>query len=164
MKQYQKIVFTIIILFLPFFYSTITEAKRIPPKKVEPVIHKRIKYTAPNKYKQIGNAQIGYVEAWDLERGEKLWEKNIYYVSIKPIMEADVQWIFITELSIEDGNLVVTNEHDEKYILNLETGKVSKYNSRLKSGLLIVTIVIFISTIGIVFYLRFTKKQNKSKI
>jgi hypothetical protein len=161
MKLYPKIVFTIIILFLPFFYSTITEAKRKPPKKVKPVLHNGIKYTAPNKYKQIGNAQIGYVEAWDLESGKKLWEKNIYHVPIKPIMEADVQWIFITELSIEDGNLVVTNEHDEKYILNLETGKVSKYNSRLKLGLLIVTMVLFIFAIGIVFYLKFTKKQNK---
>ena len=79
-------------------------------------------------------------------------------------MEADVQWIFITELSIEDGNLTITNEHDEKYILNLETGKVSKYNSRLKAGLLIVTMVLFIFAIGIVFYLRSTEKQNKSKI
>ncbi len=164
MKEYQKILFTIIILFLPFFYSTITEAKRMPPKKVKSVLHNGIKYTAPNKYKQICNVQIGYVEAWDIKSGQRLWDKTIYGVEILPNMEADVQWIFITELSIEDGNLVVTNEHDEKYILNLETSKVSKYNSRLKSWPLIVTMVIFISAIGIVFHLRFTKKQNKSKI
>jgi hypothetical protein len=71
---------------------------------VKTIIIYGIKYTAPNKYKQIGNAQIGYVEAWDLEGGNKLWDKNIYYVPIKPIIEADVQGIVFYLRSTEKQN------------------------------------------------------------
>jgi hypothetical protein len=94
-------------------------AKRSGPKQVAPVIHDGVKYVAPNL-----NRREGKVEALDPKTGEKLWDKLIYTVKIDPNLEQDVQWVFITALSIRDGKLLVTNEKGDQYTLDLKTKEV----------------------------------------
>jgi hypothetical protein len=50
----------------------------------------------------------------------------IYTVKIDPSLEQDVQWVFITGLAVQDNTLLVTNENNEQYILDLKTRKVEK--------------------------------------
>lgn len=111
------------------FIATATfqaEAKRSAPQEVKPVIHNGIKYVAPH-FKFINNQrEIGYVEAWDLKTDKKLWELQIYKVIYNPALEKDVQDIFITSLSVKDGKLIVTNERNEEFEVNLETKAVKK--------------------------------------
>lgn len=89
------------------------EAKRGPPKEVEPVIYNNINYIAPHE-------KMGYVEAFNNTTGKKLWEIKVYDVKIDPNMETDVQWIFITNLSIVNGKLIVINEAGIKYEVDIE--------------------------------------------
>lgn len=95
-------------------FCQLTEAKRMPAPEVEPVIYKGVKFISPNTPQK-----MGYVEAWDMETNKKVWEKKVYTVFINPIMEADVQWVFISSLTIEDGKLVVVNERGKKYKVDI---------------------------------------------
>jgi len=98
------------------------EAKRLPPQKVEPVIYNGVKYTATHE-------KMGYVQAWDIKTGKKLWEKKVYDVKIDSYMEADVQWVFITNLSIKDGKLIVVNENGDKYEIDIESTDTTQTDS-----------------------------------
>jgi len=96
-------------------------AKRSGPKQVSPVIYDGVRYAAPN-----ANGRQGMVEALDQKTGAKLWDKVIYTVKIDPNLEEDVQWVFISALSIRDGKLLVINEKGDQYALDLKTKKIDK--------------------------------------
>jgi hypothetical protein len=97
-----------------FIFISTALPKRAAPKEVEDVIYLGIKYTAPlNK--------MAYVIAYDTEGNKKIWGKQIYNVIVDPSMEHDVQEIYITSLNMENDKLIITNEHKEKYRLDVET-------------------------------------------
>ena len=98
----------------------LAEAKRMDPKKVEPVIFEGVKYTAPHEKR-------GYVEAWDIESGNIIWERKVYEMEYVPYKEEDVQRVYITKLSIKNGKLAVENEKGKKYEVNL-VGKVERFS------------------------------------
>jgi hypothetical protein len=68
----------------------------------------------------------GKIEARNEETGKILWDVVIYTVKIDPSLEQDVQWVLITGLAVRDNTLLVTNEKNEQYILDLKTRKVKK--------------------------------------
>ena len=120
----KKIVFLtvisglILLTFCSFVYAKgISSTKKIaPPKiappKIAPLIYKGIKFVVPNTVKE-----MGYVQAWDVETGKKVWEKKVFSVIKIPFFfEEDV---FIIALSIEDGKLVVANEHGREYKIDI---------------------------------------------
>jgi len=96
-------------------------AKRAGPKTVAPVVHDGVKYAAPNS-----NGREGRVEARSEKTGEKLWDVVVYTVKIDPNLEEDVQWVFITGLAIRNNTLLVTNEKNEQFTLDLKTRKIEK--------------------------------------
>ena len=108
----KKIVFlTVVFSLIPFMFCSFVYAKKISLQKkiaapkIEPLIYKGIKFMVPNTVKE-----MGYVQAWDVETGKKVWEKKVYSVIINPFWENDIQWVFIISLSLEDGKLLVVNE------------------------------------------------------
>jgi len=103
-------------------FSNLSEAKRLPPKNVEPVIYNGIIYTAPHN-------KMGYIEAWNLDTGEKLWELKVYDVDYDSSLESDVQDVFITSLSISGDKLIAINEKNDKYEIGLKTKEVNKRQS-----------------------------------
>jgi len=105
----------------------LAKAKRAEPKEVEPVIYRGIKYIAPhfrNMDKQVQRG--GYVEAWDIKNNNMLWELQVYETKYNPKLEQDAQDIFITSLEISHGKLVVTNERNDIYAINLDTRKIEQ--------------------------------------
>lgn len=94
-------------------------AKRVEPVEVKPVVHDGIEYRAPHE-------KMGVVEAWDKATGKMVWEKTVYTVEIDPNLEKDVQDVFITKLKIDNGRLIVTNEHNDRYSIDLKTQEVTK--------------------------------------
>ncbi|MCF7892190.1 MAG: hypothetical protein K9L87_03290 [Candidatus Omnitrophica bacterium] len=96
------------------FFSSVTTlyAKRLPPKEVSPAIYNSIEFRASHN-------KMGYIEAFDVETGEKLWEEKVYHVKIDPKLETDVQWIFITELKLRSNKLVIINERGNEYKVNI---------------------------------------------
>jgi hypothetical protein len=96
-------------------------AKRVAPAKVDPVIYQGVRYIAPND-----DGRRAYIEAWDVQTKKKLWDLTIFTNRIDPALEEDVQWVFIKELNIQDGALVVTSEHDKIYRVDLKTKTVTQ--------------------------------------
>jgi hypothetical protein len=99
-------------------------AKRTAAPKVEPVVYERVRFTAPND-----NGRRAYVQAWDAETGRKLWEVTVFRNFIRPWMEECVQWVFVRELRIVNGKLIVLAERDRLYSVDLKTRAVGKLKS-----------------------------------
>ncbi len=97
-------------------------AKRKAPDPVPPVVWQGVEYRAP-----LDVAHMGCVQAFDLSSGRKLWETKVYHVWINPLLEEDVQWVFVSGLQVQDGKLLVRNEHGRSYILNLKTGRLEGF-------------------------------------
>lgn len=102
-----------------FLAATPAMAKRSAPKPVVPVVANAVEYSAPH-------AQMGFVVATDTTSKKELWRERIYTVPVDPALERDVQDVFITSLTIEQGKLVITNERGESYTLDPATRKVTK--------------------------------------
>ncbi len=90
-------------------------AKRAVPAPVAPVSRDGITYSAPRD-------QMGCVEA---RHGKKLiFRRQIYVVRYDLDLERDVQDVFIKTLKFKDDALIVTNEQDHQYRLDLKTLEV----------------------------------------
>jgi hypothetical protein len=101
-------------------FGTSALADRDPPAEVAPVEFDGVLYTVEHWGVEAGYEQNGgIVEAYDMTFGEFLWSVLIYKIEYDPNLESDVQDVFITELTIEDGDLVVTNEQGGEYTIDL---------------------------------------------
>ena len=119
MNSAHKIARLVLIGF--FALPTAVLAKRIPAPVVEPIVHNGVRYTVPND-----KGTKGCVVAWDAATGKQLWTKTIFRKCICPFLEHDVQWVFIKQMRLEDGRLVIVNERDKVYSLDLKTRRVKK--------------------------------------
>jgi hypothetical protein len=97
------------------------QAKRAAPPSVAAVDNGSVRYSAPAQPEE-----MGFVIATDVSTWKELWRQRIYHVHMKPLLEKDVQWVFITSLTLRDGKLLITNERDEHFTLDLTTRKVTK--------------------------------------
>ena len=91
------------------------QAKRLPPAPVERVYFDGIRYEVSG---------MGVVLAWDEKNNQELWKNTIYKVFYNPILESDVQDVWIKKLEVTTGVLLVTNEKSMLYKVDLKTGKV----------------------------------------
>ena len=113
-----RLILTFIALVLPL---CLTLGKRTAPVTVTPVVHKGVRYVAPND-----NGRRAYVEAWDVQTNKKLWELAVFTNRIDPGLEEDVQWVFIKALSVRGGMLIVTSERGETYQIDLNTRTITQ--------------------------------------
>ncbi|MCX7010509.1 MAG: hypothetical protein NTY53_25245 [Kiritimatiellaeota bacterium] len=97
----------------------VATAKRAAPAGVAPVVHEGLEYRAPQE-------KQGVVEAWEQATGKLLWEQQVYAVKRNPQLEQDVQDVFITKLELAAGKLLITNEKQARYALDLKTRKVTQ--------------------------------------
>ena len=96
-----------------------TSAKRAAPPAVAPVIMGGTEFRADAK-----PGVMGFVEAREKKSGVLLWSRQIYVIVRNPRLEDDVQNVFITKLT-EDGNaLLIHNERNYEYRLDLKTLEV----------------------------------------
>lgn len=123
------ILMTVLAALTPFLFFSSVEAKRAGAPKVEPLVYKGVKFIAPNTPQR-----MGYVEAWDTVTNTKVWEKKVYSVFINPIMEQDVQWLFIKSLSIEDNKLMVIDEEGQVYKLDIPVNILKEGDFQLPTG------------------------------
>lgn len=113
-------VFRALVVFVSFFFAaTPAPAKRAAPKPVPPIAAHSIQYSAPHE-------QMGFVVATGTASNKELWRKRIYTIRFNPLMERDVQDVFITSLVIERGALIITNERGDSYTLDLATRRITK--------------------------------------
>jgi hypothetical protein len=66
----------------------------------------------------------GFVQAWDAKTKKLLWDRMVYRIVYDRDVEGDVQDVFITKIRVVGNKLVVTNEADEKFEMDLPSGEV----------------------------------------
>jgi len=103
-------------------------AKRIPAPVIEPVVHKGVCYTVPND-----KGTVGYVVAWEVATGRQLWKKTIFRKCICPCLEHDVQWVFIKQMRLDGERLILVNEREQTYSLDLKTRRIKKLKPRSRA-------------------------------
>ena len=102
--------------------TLLAEAKRGAPAEVLPVTVGNIKYSAPHRNGT--HKQMGFIEARDLKSGKLIWSRQIYAVKYDPDLEGDVQDVFIKSITVEGNHLIITNERNSKYQLDLNSLEV----------------------------------------
>jgi hypothetical protein len=106
---------------------SVPSAKRVGPPEVPPVTVGRMRIEAMHWGKDRGLGQNGgYIAAFDRASGNELWTLKVYDVHYDPKMESDVQDIFIKSMSKSffGQKLKITDEHDRRYVIDLDTQKV----------------------------------------
>lgn len=111
-ERYNMMRIIFCILAISGMVCSLALAERMPPKEVAPIYYKGVKFIAPTN-------KMGIVEAWDIETNKKVWEKKVYQVFFNPLMERDVQDVFISSLSIEGEKLVVVNERGKRFEIDI---------------------------------------------
>jgi hypothetical protein len=109
------------LVLLAVFIPAIAHAKRKAPPKVQPLIYEGVRYTAPND-----DGRRGYVQAWDATTNKMLWEVTVFRNIIIPLLEEDVQHVYIKSMSIQDGKLFLVAEDDRAYSVGLKTRAVKR--------------------------------------
>jgi hypothetical protein len=102
--------------------TLLAEAKRGAPAEVLPVTVGNIEYSAPHRNGT--HKQMGFIEARDLKSGKLIWSRQIYAVKYDPDLEGDVQDVFIKSITVEGNHLIITNERNSKYQLDLNSLEV----------------------------------------
>ena len=54
-----------------------------------------------------------------------LWEFQVYTAQVNHALEKDIQDVFITKLELSEGKLIVTNECNQRFSIDLKTREVS---------------------------------------
>lgn len=76
--------------------------------------------------------EMGVIEATDLKNGKQVWKTKLYEIVYIPHMETDVQWVYIKKLYIQNNQLIAINEDNDKYKIDLKTGKVLSGRMKIK--------------------------------
>jgi hypothetical protein len=119
MSPAQKI--ALLVLAGMFLLPVVVLAKRLPAPAVQPVVHQGVRYTIPNDH-----GTKAYVAAIDVSSGKQLWTKTIFRKAICPWLEHDVQWVFIQQMRLDGDRLILLDERDKGYSLDLKTRRVKK--------------------------------------
>jgi hypothetical protein len=109
--------------------SFAASAKREVPAEVPAIIYGGVIYSVPHFGFENGSKQNGgFVKATNEKSSDVMWVKRIYKIWYNPFKEQDVQDIFVTSMQISSDNthLVITNERNETYSLNVGTQKVKR--------------------------------------
>ena len=102
--------------------TLLAEAKRGAPAEVLPVTVGNIEYSAPHRNGT--HRKMGLLEARDLKSGKLIWSRQIYAVKYDPDLEGDAQDVFIKSITVEGYHLIITNERNSKYQLDLNSLEV----------------------------------------
>ena len=100
--------------------STAIAAKIAPPKPVPPVESNGVRYTADR------DGRDQYVVATDTATGKQLWRVKVFHTHVKPWIEEDVQWVFITDLKLVKNSLFVRDGKERCYAVDIRTQAIRK--------------------------------------
>jgi hypothetical protein len=94
------------------------QAKRVAPKKVQSIVYNNIEYS-------VDHSNIGYILIKD-KNSNTIKNIKIYTIEYDNDLEKDVQDIFIINLKISNNNLLITNERNKVYRMDLSTYQITQ--------------------------------------
>lgn len=60
----------------------------------------------------------------DIKTDSVIWELKFYSINYNKGLEKDVQDIFVTKMEIQDQKLVIWNEKNDRFVVNVKTREV----------------------------------------
>src|SRR5260221_5390617 len=111
----------LILLSVIVFVPSVAHAKRKAAPKVEPIIYEAMRYAAPND-----DGRRTYLQAWDIKANRMVWEITVFRNLINPLLEEDVQHVYINKMSIREGKLILIAEDDRAYSVDLKMRAVKR--------------------------------------
>ena len=105
----------------PVTASSNSEADRLPPPDVKPVVRAGVRYAQATDGHAVGASQArGVLVATDAASGKQLWGLVVYPNPIDPKLEADVQWIFFHSMAFDpDGRLRIRDEAGKTWLVDV---------------------------------------------
>jgi hypothetical protein len=138
------------ILFIVLIIANIS-AKRAQPPQINPIVKDSVQYyTIPHselfyvnghakeyyekRHKKYLKDQMSDYElvAWDMRKQKTLWTLVIYSIKINDKIEGDIQDICISEMQYKDGKLIIENESNDSFIVDLKTKSITPANKVYK--------------------------------
>ena len=98
-------------------------AKRMPPVEVAPVSNNTYRVANVIRFSFCHDDihGSGIIEVYDAGTGAFLWWMRIYKVHHNDGLEEDIQNVYISEMTIDDDLLIITNERGMVFSVNLST-------------------------------------------
>ena len=104
-----------------------TSAKRVGPRRVNSVIIGDVRYKAIHWGRERGFGQNGgYIAAVDVKTNKELWTLKVYDVDYEGGKEEDAQDVFIASMKADDGKLIIKDEDDRRYAVDVKTKAVKR--------------------------------------
>lgn len=115
--QRTKISGRVVVAIALLFFSSVTHAKRGPKPVAPPIKVNGIEFRAPNSPES-----EGVIEAWDPTSNKLLWSRRVYRNLKNPLVEEDVQWVFIKTMSLAANNqeIIVTDERGRTHLISIK--------------------------------------------
>lgn len=114
-----------ITLLIALIIVPLSSAKRVPPPKVNPVQSGSVEYSAQ------GDGTHAWVVATDVVTRKELWRVQVFHIHTHWWKgEEDNQWVYISDLKMEPNALLVKDERESCYSLDLNTRHVKREHCR----------------------------------
>ena len=124
MTRHAQVAFLVTLLVGIALSPNLAQGKRSPPADIPPVVGEGVRYEAPHYNNPCGQ-NGGCVVAYDDASGAQLWSVKVYCTQYDAQVETDVQDVFITSLTVENGQLNITNEKGLHFAIDLRTREIS---------------------------------------
>lgn len=107
--------------------GTTKAGKRVPPPRVKSVIIGDTRYKAIHWGRERGFGQNGgYIAAVDPKSRKELWTLKVYDVAYDGKREEDAQDVFIASMKADGGKLIVRDEDDRRYSVDVGSRNVTR--------------------------------------
>lgn len=109
---------------LSAFFAEGNLAKRAAPAAVPDIVTDGVRFSASHWRESGGRPRNGgSVKAFKARTGELLWEARVYEVPEDTHLETDAQQVHISALTLNGGELEITDERGNRYRLDIRTRK-----------------------------------------
>jgi hypothetical protein len=105
--------------------APVSPAKRLPPPNVKPVLFGGVEYSAH------GDGTHAWITATEVTTRKELWTAKVFRIHTHWWKgEEDNQWVYISGLKLEPNALLIKDERERCYSLDLNTKGVKRENCR----------------------------------
>ncbi len=114
------------LLILALLTPLMVHAKHVAPPEIQSITNNGVRYVVPND-----RGLRAYVEAWDVQKGGKLWAKTIFtHWYIPPFGTECIHYEYLASMYLVKDELVLTSERGRIYALNIHTRALRRMKSK----------------------------------
>src|SRR5260370_35585296 len=105
-----------VLLLVTLIIPSLAHGKRLPPPHVSPVVFNGVEYSAQ------GDGEKAWITATDTTTKKELWTAKVFRIHTHWWKgEIDNQWIYVSNLRLEQNAFFIKDERSRCYRLDLNT-------------------------------------------